>query len=366
MYHHFAEGEIIVKKIILTGGGTSGHVTPNIALIPELKKQGFEIHYIATEDGMERKLIEKEGIPYHPISAGKLRRYLDIKNFTDTIKISKGFFQALSIINRLKPQVVFSKGGFVSCPVVWAAKLKGVPVIIHESDMTPGLANKLSIPFAKKVCYNFPETAKYLPKEKAVATGLPVRKSLLTGNVEKGREICGFSGDKPVIMVTGGSQGSVFLNNAVRGSLNELLKKYQVCHICGKGHIDEKYNNIRGYKQFEYVNEEQPHIFAMSDLVISRAGATSLYELLALKKPNILVPLSKSASRGDQILNAASFKKQGFSFVIVEEELNKDMFVENINKTYQNRHNYINAMSKISSMDGTSRVMDIIMENMKK
>lgn len=355
-----------MKKILLTGGGTAGHVTPNIALIPELKKQGFEIHYVGTEKGIEREIVGKEGIPYHPISAGKLRRYLDIKNFTDTLRISKGFFQALGIIGRLKPQIVFSKGGFVSCPVVWAAKIRRIPVIIHESDITPGLANKLSIPFAKKVCFNFPETEKYLPKEKAVLTGLPVRKALLKGNADMGRSLCGFTPSKPVIMVMGGSLGSELLNRTIRESLDTLLEKYQICHICGKGNVDSGYKNLKGYKQYEYVSDELPHIFATADMMISRAGATSLYEILALKKPNILIPLSRAASRGDQILNAASFKKQGFSLVIEEEELNKDLFVKSVESLNSNRDSYIKAMEKSKLVDSTEKIMSLIVENMKK
>src|SRR5690554_2430991 len=334
-----------MKRIILTGGGTAGHVTPNIALLSSLKKEGFEIFYIGTENGIERQLIEKEGIPYFPINAGKLRRYLDIKNFTDTLRISQGFFQALSIIRKIKPNIVFSKGGFVSSPVVWAAWTKGVPVIIHESDITPGLANKISIPFAQRICYSFPETVSYLPKNKSIITGIPVRRNLLIGDSSFGRKLCSFDDKKPVLLIIGGSLGSQKINRIIRISLEQLLKEFHVCHICGEGNLDPDFVKIMGYKQFEYVNEELPHLFAMADILISRAGATTLSEILALKKPNILIPLSRQASRGDQILNAESYKKQGFSYVIQEEELNIEHLSTAIKDVYQNRNRYIDNMN---------------------
>lgn len=349
-----------MKRIVMTGGGTAGHVTPNIALIPRLKKMGYEIHYIGTKDGIERGLIEAQGISYHSISAGKLRRYLDLKNLTDTFRVVRGFNDAMSVLRKLKPDVVFSKGGFVSCPVVWAAKMRGIPAIIHESDMTPGLANKLSIPFARKICYTFPETKNYIPKEKGVLTGIPVRESLFSGKAELGKRLCGFNDKLPVMVIVGGSQGSQVLNNAIRGTLNELLRKFQICHMCGKGNVDQSLNNLSGYKQFEYINEELPHVFAMADLVVSRAGATTIYELLALKKPNLLIPLSKQASRGDQILNSESFEKQGFSKVLMEEELNSKSFMENVEELYSGRTSYIKAMENSAVGNGTEKILELI------
>ena len=171
-----------MKTIILTGGGTAGHVTPNLALLPSLKEAGYDVHYIGSYNGIERKLIENAGIPYDGISSGKLRRYFDLKNFTDPLRVIKGCFEARKLMKKYKPDVVFSKGGFVAVPVVLAAKHYRIPTIIHESDMTPGLANKLCIPSAKKVCCNFPETLKYLPEEKAVLSGSPIRAELLTGD----------------------------------------------------------------------------------------------------------------------------------------------------------------------------------------
>lgn len=349
-----------MKTIVLTGGGTSGHVTPNIALLPALKRAGYIIHYIGSRDGIERQLIEKEGVPYYSISTGKLRRYFDLKNFTDAFRVTGGLFQAYSLLGKLKPALVFSKGGFVSCPVVWAAWLRRIPVIIHESDITPGLTNRLSIPFSKRVCYTFPESKQYIPSKKGIRTGVPIREELLKGNRTTGRSICGFSTAKPVIMVIGGSQGSQKINGVIRVALDILLKDFNICHICGKGNIDQELENQKGYKQFEYINEEQPHIYALADLIVSRAGSTVLFELLALKKPNLLIPLSKSASRGDQILNAASFKKQGFSAVLQEEDLDQEALVQAIYDLKASADNYIEAMKKNENENGVEAVMKAI------
>ena len=235
-----------MKRIILTGGGTAGHVTPNIALLPRLKELQYDIHYIGSYNGIEKELIEQFGIPYHGISTGKLRRYLSVRNFTDPFRVVKGLGEAKNLIKILKPDVIFSKGGFVSVPVVAAGKRRHVPTIIHESDMTPGLANKLSFPSATKICCNFPETLSLLPDGKAVLTGSPIRQELLSGDKYKARDLLNFHSDKPVIMIIGGSLGSVTVNEAVRGILPELLKSYQVIHLCGSGKIDESLQNQIG------------------------------------------------------------------------------------------------------------------------
>ena len=306
------------KKIIMTGGGTAGHVTPNIALLPKLKELGYEIEYMGTENGIERKLMEAEGIKYHIISSGKLRRYFDVKNFTDPFKVIKGVFDAKAILKREKPDIVFSKGGFVSVPVVMGAYFNKIPIIIHESDITPGLANKLAMPYATKICVTFEEAMQHVNKKKAVLTGSPIREELFKGSKIKAKEFCGFKNDKPVILVTGGSLGSRIINSCVRESLNDLLKTYNIVHLCGKGNLDRNFNLTEGYVQFEYIKDELADLMQLSDIVISRAGSNTIFELLALKKPNILIPLSAKASRGDQILNANSFKKSGYSVVIEE------------------------------------------------
>ena len=351
-----------MKRIILTGGGTAGHVTPNIALLPRLKELQYDIHYIGSYEGIEKTLIEKQGIPYHGISSGKLRRYFSLRNFTDPFRVLKGFGEANKLIRQLKPDVIFSKGGFVSVPVVMAGKKNHVPVIIHESDMTPGLANKLSFPSAAKVCCNFPETVQYLPEDKAVLSGSPIRQELLTGDAEAARAFCNFHDTKPVIMVIGGSLGATAINEAVRHNLPEILKDFNVVHLCGKNKLDPELNNTEGYAQFEYIQEELRNLFALCDIVISRAGANAICELLALRKPNLLIPLSASASRGDQILNARSFAKQGFSMMIDEEELTDEKLLSAIHDMYDHRAVYINAMNLSTLQDSISTIINLIEE----
>lgn len=351
-----------MKKIVLTGGGTAGHVTPNIALLPALQEAGYEITYMGSYDGIEKKLIGDFDIPYVGISTGKLRRYLDPRNFTDPFRVAKGFLQAKRFLKEYRPNVLFSKGGFVSVPVVRAAASLHIPCIIHESDMTPGLANKLCISAAKKVCCNFPETMKLLPENKAVLTGSPIRAELSRGNKLAGLDMCGFSANTPVIMVIGGSLGAANVNKAVRDALPKLLEDFQVVHLCGKDKLDNLLLNTPGYKQFEYVKAELKDLFAMADVVISRAGANAICELLALKKPNILIPLPAASSRGDQILNAQSFESQGFSIVINEDDLTTELLVDKVHELYFNRQSYTNTMSKSTQLDSIRTIMKLIEE----
>ena len=350
-----------MKKIVLTGGGSAGHVTPNIALVPKLRELGYDILYIGSKKGIEKELIQKENIEFKSISSGKLRRYFDIKNFTDPFCVIKGLFDARKILKKYKPNVVFSKGGFVTVPVVIAAHMLKIPVVIHESDISPGLANKISSKYAKKICYNFPETLGHISKDKAVLTGSPIRAELLSGSVEKAREFTGLDDKKPVILVIGGSLGAVSVNTAVRNSIKELLEKFYVVHICGKGNVDANIK-LSGYIQYEYISSQLKDVFALADIVISRAGANAISELLALKKLNILVPLSAKASRGDQILNAASFKKQGFSYVIEDEALNKDSLLAAIDEVYANKDSYIKSMQTAGVSDGVSACIKVIEE----
>ena len=355
-----------MKKILMTGGGTAGHVTPNIALMPALKEAGYEISYIGSYEGMEKELIKEQGIPYYGISSGKLRRYFDWKNFSDPFKVLKGYGEAVHLIKKLKPDVVFSKGGFVSVPVIFAAKHCHVPAIIHESDLTPGLANRLAIPKAEKVCCNFPEPLQYLPDGKAVLTGSPIRQELLHSSRERAIALCGFKDDKkPVLLIVGGRLGSKNINNAVRSILPELLSNFQIIHLCGKGNLDASLQGVVGYAQFEYAKEELTDFFALADLVISRAGANSICELLALHKPNILIPLSQAASRGDQILNAKSYHKHGVSYVLQEEQLTKETLLAAVSEVYEERDKYRHAMESSSQQDSIQVIMNLI-ENVKK
>ena len=351
-----------MKRIVLTGGGTAGHVTPNIALIPRLRELNYDICYIGSYDGIEKKLIEEFHIPYYGISSGKLRRYFDPKNFSDPFKVLKGIGEARRILKELKPNVVFSKGGFVSVPVVLAAKRLHIPIIIHESDLTPGLANKICIPAASKVCCNFPETLSHLPADKAVLTGSPIRQELLRGNAIAALEFCHFTANKPVILVMGGSLGSAAINDTIRGVLPELLKNFQVIHLCGKGKLDPHLKDVQGYVQFEYIKDELRDLFALADIVISRAGANAICELLALHKPNILIPLSAKASRGDQILNARSFEAQGFSIVLEEEAVTNLTLLNAIHTLMENKETYIQAMKNSNQQDSIATITGLIEE----
>ena len=330
-----------MKKIVLTGGGTAGHVTPNIALLPSLKEAGYEVFYIGSYNGIEKSLIESLDIPYYGISSGKLRRYKSFKNLTDPFRVIKGYFQARKLMRRIKPDIVFSKGGFVAVPVVIAAKSLKIPVICHESDITPGLANKIAMPFAKAVCVTFPEAIPHIKNNKGILTGTPIRDVLYKGSKEKGLEFAHLDGTKPVMLIMGGSQGSVKINTSIRALLPELLKKYDIIHLCGKGNVDESLKDTKGYVQYDYLSKELPDIFAASDFVITRAGSNAICEFLALNKPMLLIPLSKRASRGDQILNAESFKKQGFADVCDEDEMTEESLFNSINALYENRENIL-------------------------
>ena len=350
-----------MKKILLTGGGTAGHVTPNIALLPDLKAEGYDIHYIGSYEGMEKKLIEAQGIHYDGISTGKFRRYLSAKNLSDPFRVIKGFHQAKKLIREYKPDVVFSKGGFVAVPVVLAAGHYHIPVIIHESDMTPGLANKICMRTASKICCNFPETVKLLPADKAVLTGTPIRRELLNGSRAAGFAFTGLTNDKPILLMMGGSTGSRAVNAGLRSALPQLLKEFHVIHLCGKGNLDSKLAQP-GYVQYEYISDELKDLFAISDIVLSRAGANAICELLALKKPNILVPLPADVSRGDQILNANSFQKQGFSYVLEEKKLNADTLIAAVHEVYNNRDSYKKAMELSNQRNGVNIVIKLIKE----
>ncbi|MEK8129723.1 undecaprenyldiphospho-muramoylpentapeptide beta-N-acetylglucosaminyltransferase [Paenibacillus filicis] len=310
-----------MTKIVFTGGGTAGHVTPNLALMTRLRERGWEMAYIGSRDGIEREIIDHEGIPFHHIASGKLRRYFDLKNLKDPFRVLQGVGQAYGLLRRLRPHIVFSKGGFVSVPVIVASRMLGIPVISHESDLTPGLANRISMPFVSRICVTFPETLTHVSSAKGECTGLPIRQQMLQGKASRGISLCDFHTQKPILFIMGGSLGAQRINQAIRSSLDSLLQRYQIIHICGKGHVDESLSGVRGYRQFEYVKDELPELLACADLVVSRAGSTSIFEFLALQKPMLLIPLSRQASRGDQILNAESFARQGYAHVLQEEEL---------------------------------------------
>ena len=352
-----------MKKIVLTGGGTAGHVTPHFALIPRLKENGWDIHYIGTADGIERELMAEQ-LPYYSISAGKLRRYFDLKNLSDPFRVLQGVFQAYQILRKLRPRVVFSKGGFVSVPVTMAAWLLRIPVVLHESDLTPGLANKISLPFAQELCLTFPDSLRYL-KGRGVVTGTPIRAELTRGSKSQGLRLCKFSEGTPTLLVMGGSLGARILNQTIRDNLDILTKDYQIIHLCGQGNLDPKSINPR-YYQIEYAKEDLPHLLAAADLALSRAGANSIFELLALAKPHILVPLSKQASRGDQIHNAESFARQGFSLVIEEEGFTLESLQRSLRELYARREEFSETMGSSKVKDGTENVLRVIEQHARR
>lgn len=353
-----------MPKILFTGGGTAGHVTPNIALIEKFQAQNWEIGYVGSKNSIEKQLIEKINIPFYEIPTGKLRRELTLNNLLTPFKVISGIFSAAKLITKLKPQVVFSKGGFVSFPVVVGAWLNRIPVIMHESDITPGLANRLSFPFVKKICVTFPECAPYFKHDsRVIVTGTPLRSSLLQGKAQKGLALCGFNTEKPVLLVMGGSQGSELINKTIRDALPQLLTQYQIIHICGKGKINPEKNNIASYKQFEYVNEELADLLACTSIVICRAGSNSIYELLALKKRHILVPLAK-ASRGDQIVNAKHFEELGISLVIDENKLTTETLLTKL-ATVTDAEQFNQQIAKLQLPDSKEMIFQIIDSTIK-
>ena len=354
-----------MKRIVLTGGGTAGHVTPHLALLPHLLQEGYDVHYIGTEEGIEHRMMTLPGVTYHVVKSGKLRRYFDWKNFTDPFRVIAGAVEAGRLMKQLKPDVCFSKGGFVSVPVVIGAKRRGVPVLCHESDLTPGLANKICSRYAQKIATTFPECAQALG-EKAVCTGTPMRPELFSGSREKGLALCGFDGEKPVLLMMGGSSGAQSVNQALRAALPQLLEQMDVLHITGKGNLDESLNGLKGYRQFEFLSAELPDALACADLVLSRAGSNAIFEFQALKKPMLLVPYPKGASRGDQILNAESFRKRGLCHVLLQENMTPQTLYEAIQELRKDQDRLIRNLTQAPPANGTEAVLKLIHQIEKK
>ncbi|HDG5463861.1 undecaprenyldiphospho-muramoylpentapeptide beta-N-acetylglucosaminyltransferase [Staphylococcus aureus] len=334
-----------MTKIAFTGGGTVGHVSVNLSLIPTALSQGYEALYIGSKNGIEREMIESQlpEIKYYPISSGKLRRYISLENAKDVFKVLKGILDARKVLKKEKPDLLFSKGGFVSVPVVIAAKSLNIPTIIHESDLTPGLANKIALKFAKKIYTTFEETLNYLPKEKADFIGATIREDLKNGNAHNGYQLTGFNENKKVLLVMGGSLGSKKLNSIIRENLDTLLQQYQVIHLTGKGLKDDQVKKS-GYIQYEFVKEDLTDLLAITDTVISRAGSNAIYEFLTLRIPMLLVPLGLDQSRGDQIDNANHFADKGYAKAIDEEQLTAQILLQELNEMEQERTRIINNM----------------------
>jgi UDP-N-acetylglucosamine--N-acetylmuramyl-(pentapeptide) pyrophosphoryl-undecaprenol N-acetylglucosamine transferase len=348
------------KTIVFTGGGSAGHVTPNMAIMNELDHHNWDMKYIGSKNGIERELIEKLNIPYHPISSGKLRRYIDFENIVDVFRVLKGCVEARRVLKKLRPNVVFSKGGFVSVPVIVAARSLGIPIFMHESDMTPGLANKISQRFATKIFTSFEETKKYFPANLTTVIGSPIRKEMLNGSAEKGRQFLGFTKKLPILTIMGGSLGAKKINDSVRESIKPLTSKYQIVHLCGKGNVDTKLEGTPNYKQFEYVHDELPDLLAATDTVITRGGSNAIFEFLALKIPMLIIPLSKQQSRGDQILNAKSFEEKGYSLTLEEEVLTNESLLKYLDQLEKDRNKFQTAMANSVQGQAIKTIIDEI------
>lgn len=352
-----------MTSIVFTGGGTAGHVAPNLALIPEFQKKGWKIAYIGTADGIEKGMLTDISIPFYSIQSGKLRRYLSIKNLTDPLKIVWGMIQAFYLLRKIKPDVVFSKGGFVAFPVVVGAWFNRIPVVAHESDLSPGLANRLSIPFINTICLTFESGKKYFKRQKKIVhTGTPIREQLFQGQSQQGLQRCGFLDNKPCLLILGGSMGASSINKVIRAALPQITPLFHVIHICGRGKIDSALEGIEGYKQFEYVNKGIEDLYAAASFVISRSGANSLYEILALQKPHILIPLSAKISRGDQVQNAAYFKQMGVSLVIDDDILETDILLKQLNILLKDHVLIASKLKQLNIHSGTQKITAVIEE----
>ncbi|MFV0518990.1 MAG: undecaprenyldiphospho-muramoylpentapeptide beta-N-acetylglucosaminyltransferase [Lachnospirales bacterium] len=355
-----------MKKVLLTGGGTAGHVTANLALMPFLHKEGYEIYYIGRKEGIEKELVEDVEdckVTYFGISSGKLRRQINIENIKDFFKVGKGYFEALKLLKKIKPDLVFSKGGYVVVPVILSAKSLNIPIIIHESDYTPGLANKIAMPFAKVILTSFESTKNFIKKGEVIHTGSPIRDEILEGNFEIGKTFVGFKDDKKVLLLTGGSQGAKKLNETLRNALKEgKLQDFNIIHLAGKGNLDTSLD-YTNYKQFEYLSTELPHIFAYADFVITRGGSNSIFELLALKKPHIIIPLPKGASRGDQLENAKEFFEKGYSKVLYENDLTTNSLKLNLQDLCINKDEYVKNMNSYTKNNTLNEIMSLIKKN---
>lgn len=354
--------EARARKVVLTGGGTAGHVTPNLALLPTLRQRGFEIEYVGSLRGIERRLATEAGLPYHAVHTGKLRRYLSLENLLDPFRLLLGIVEAALLLRKLRPNVVFSKGGFVGVPVVVGAWLNRIPVVVHESDLTPGLANKLSFPFARRVCLAFRET--HAPDASAhwVYTGTPVRRSLLAGDRARGIETFGLDAARRTLLVFGGSQGAQAINAMVREALPEIGRTLQVLHVCGDGNLEPALSGRSGYRQFEYLDDAFADAFACADVVVSRAGANSLAELIALRKPAVVIPLPTLASRGDQIDNARLYEEKGFGLVAEQASLTGSVLVAKLEEALARADALIAAMDRAEPGDPADRVVDLLEE----
>ena len=343
-------------RVLLVGGGSGGHITPNLAIATELKKirPSIKIIYIGSKNKLDRELVSKIDLPFYPIFTGKLRRYFSWQNFIDPFFVLLGIFQSIFLILKFKPNIIFSKGGFVSLPVIFAGKLLGKKMILHESDSRMGLANRIASRFVETICISFPNLKK--DSNKFVFTGNPIRKEILNGNIEDGYNFTGFKKDKPILLIWGGSLGAQQINDLVIENFEKLKKDFQIIHISGKG----KKTGIKdeNYVDFEYINiKDLKNIYKIVDIVVGRAGANSLYELALIQKPNIIIPLKNA----DQVNNAKYFEESNSGIVL----RNTDDFYETINNLWKNeekKDKMRSSLGKIAKPDATEEIVKIILK----
>ena len=324
----------VSHTIVFTGGGTAGHVLPTKPVIERCKLRGDRVVFIGSKSGLERQLVEDWDVEFSEITAGKLRRYLSFENVIDAFRVPIGILQALFLLLKLKPDAVFSKGGYVAFPVVVAAWLLRIPVVAHESDLSPGLATRLCTPFVRTQCVSFAQTK--TKAKRVVETGTPIRAELLVGDAKRAKTWLNLRSQSKVLVVVGGSLGAEAINHVVHSSIKELAQEFVVIHVCGKGNIEESLRTVENYFQFEYINEQWGDILALADVVISRSGANALFELLSLRKPNLLIPLPLSKSRGDQIENAELAETNGWSVVLPESECTNESLIKKISLIAEN------------------------------
>lgn len=337
--------------VLVTGGGSGGHVIPAIPVMERLLADGHRVSFVGTRSGYESGLLKGVAIDYFGISAGKLRRYFSLDNVRDAGRVVLGVIEALRLVRRLRPDVIFSKGGFVAFPVVLAGWMCRIPVLGHESDFSPGLANRLSQPFLQTLCTSFAQTPVGGFRGRVVHTGTPVREAMLRGDPDRARQQFRLDPAKPMLLVTGGSLGALALNQVVRAALPALLREFEIVHVCGPGRMQA--SAMAGYHQYEFITEGWGDLFALAAVVVSRAGANSLFELLSLGKLNLLIPLSAAASRGDQLENADYAQQQGYSLVIPEGNLNEGTLVAGIHELLRQRKQYEQRLATFSRVDAT-------------
>ncbi len=340
-----------MKSIVLTGGGTLGHCTPHFAILPYIKNHFDNISYIGSKNGIEKNLVLNNNLPYYEIDTTKLDRSKILKNFKIPFELIKSINQAKEILKNLNPNVVFSKGGFVGLPVTIASKLLKIPVIVHESDLTIGLANKIASRFADKTLFSFDKDFKIKNQQ---IVGPPINEKLFKVSKNDALKHYNINTNKPILLVTGGSLGATAINDYIRKNLALLTKDFTILHVTGKGNLCPCCN--KDYIQTEFA--EMQYAYNASDLAVSRAGANTAFELISLKKPTIFIPLPKTVSRGDQIENANYFSSKNLCKTLLQENIN-DLSNE-IYSLYKNKNFYLKNLKNNPLTIGNKKIASIL------